>query len=86
MIHCLPRIDADIYQAVESLDPSLGEVEQLKFQGGSSWSSCYACTTSAGNKLFVKTALNRNAEEMFAGEALGLQAMYGESRIHFVKY
>jgi len=74
----LPRIDADIHRAVESLEPSLGEVEQLRFQGGSSWSSCYACTTSGGKNLFIKTALNRNAEEMFAGEALGLQAMYGK--------
>ena len=55
-----------------------GAVTAQKFMGGSSWSSCYAYETAGGGKYFVKVALGRAAEDMFVGEALGLQAMHGE--------
>lgn len=48
-----------------------------KFMGGSGWSSAYVYTTAGGQRYFVKTARGRD-EGMFRGEALGLQAMYGE--------
>lgn len=54
-----------------------GTIAQKKFMGGSSWSSAYIYETSSGSKFFVKTALGRSAEEMFQGEALGLNAMHG---------
>ena len=44
--------------------------------GSSSWSSADTYTTDAGKKFFVKVGLGQDVS-MFAGEALGLQAMYG---------
>lgn len=56
-----------------------GSVSGQKFMGGSSWSSAYVYETTSGKRFFVKTALGRSAEEMFAGEALGLQALHGKT-------
>lgn len=52
-------------------------VTGTKFQGGSSWSSAYVYDTEGGRRLFVKTALGRDPEAMFRGEAEGLRAMHG---------
>ena len=54
-----------------------GRVTGSKFAGGSSWSSAYIYTTASGRRLFVKTALGRDPEAMFRGEAEGLKAMHG---------
>lgn len=51
-----------------------------KFAGGSSWSSAYIYSTDSGRQLFVKTALGRDSQAMFKGEAQGLRAMHGELR------
>lgn len=44
--------------------------------GSSSWASSAVYELKSGQKFFVKQSLGRD-EEMFKGEALGLQAMYG---------
>jgi len=64
-------------------DLGLGTAGDLKYMGGSSWSSCYTCETDNEGKLFVKTALGRSAKDMFEGEALGLRAMYGMPRASY---
>jgi len=46
--------------------------------GGSGWSSATIYTVEDGRQFFVKTARGMEALPMFTGEALGLQAMYGE--------
>lgn len=51
-----------------------GSVISQRVIGGSDWSNCQLFETSSGRKLFVKTGLGA---ELFAGEALGLQAMHG---------
>lgn len=40
----------------------------------------YVYQMTGGQKYFVKLAMGRD-EKMFKGEALGLQAMYGELRM-----
>ena len=59
--------------------PEVGRVTGTRFAGGSSWSSAYIYTTASGRQLFVKTALGRDPEAMFRGEAEGLRAMHGEA-------
>lgn len=54
-----------------------GRVTGTSFAGGSSWSSAYVYRTESGRSLFVKTALGRDADSMFKGEAEGLRAMHG---------
>lgn len=63
---------------IEEHLPEFGRVTGTKFAGGSSWSSAYMYTTDSGRQLFVKTALGRDPEAMFKGEAEGLRAMHGE--------
>lgn len=63
----------------ENMD--VGKVTATKFAGGSSWSSAYVYTTESGKKLFVKTALGRDPEAMFKGEAEGLRAMHATHTI-----
>jgi len=58
--------------------PEFGCITGTKFAGGSSWSSAYIYSTDSGRQLFVKTALGRDPEAMFKGEAEGLRAMHGE--------
>ncbi|GFR48095.1 hypothetical protein Agub_g9780 [Astrephomene gubernaculifera] len=49
--------------------------------GGSGWSSAFVVETQGGQRYFVKTSQGRDdGGSMFRGEALGLQALYGEER------
>ncbi|KAL4458241.1 hypothetical protein ABPG75_013106 [Micractinium tetrahymenae] len=59
----------------------VGKVTGTKFAGGSSWSSAYIYSTSSGRQLFVKTAMGRDPEAMFRGEAEGLKAMHATHTI-----
>jgi hypothetical protein len=52
------------------------EVKGCRGIGSSGWSSQCIYETTDGQKLFAKTSSKR-ASDMFEGEALGLQAMYG---------
>lgn len=54
-----------------------GKVISRSMVSSSSWSSAYVYTTEEGKKLFVKQSSGGD-DGMFRGEALGLQAMYGE--------
>ena len=45
--------------------------------GQSSWATSHRYETDSGKKFFVKMARGQDGS-MFKGEALGLQAMYGE--------
>lgn len=54
----------------------MGKVTGTSFAGGSSWSSAYVYATESGRKLFVKTALGRDPQSMFRGEAEGLRAVH----------
>lgn len=76
---CRRTLDQDIQYTIEK-ELGLGTCGDMKFAGGSSWSSCYIATPSKGPKVFVKTAQGRTAKDMFEGEALGLEAMYGVCR------
>ena len=53
-----------------------GKVVKESLAGSSSWSSAYVYHTESGKKFFVKLSLGRDSS-MFEGEALGLQALYG---------
>lgn len=55
-----------------------GRVTKQQFMGGSGWSSAYVYSMTGGQQYFVKLAVGRD-DAMFRGEALGLQAMYGEA-------
>ena len=57
-----------------------GKVVSRNMVSSSSWSSAYVYTTEGGKKLFVKQSSNGD-DWMFKGEALGLQAMYGEAQM-----
>lgn len=59
----------------ENLD--VGKIVGTSLRGSSGWSSQYEMKTESGEKYFVKTARG-SSETMFKGEALGLQAMYGQ--------
>ncbi len=71
-----PGPAASSVSEVVSQQLGLGEVVEERFQGGSAWSSAYVLRTSTGRRLFAKTARGRS-EDMFRGEALGLQALRG---------
>ena len=60
-----------------------GKVVKESLAGSSSWSSAYVYHTESGKKFFVKLSLGRDSS-MFEGEALGLQALYGN--IHCSMY
>lgn len=62
----------------ENLD--VGKIVGTSQRGSSGWSSQYEMETESGEKYFVKTGRG-SSEEMFKGEALGLQAMYGQYEI-----
>ena len=51
-----------------------GKVVKRSQMGSSGWSTAYVYTLESGKKVFVKQGRDAN---MFQGEALGLQAMYG---------
>ena len=57
-----------------------GKVTKEQLAGSSQWSSAYVYQTENGKKYFVKLSLGRDSS-MFKGEALGLQALYGEVRV-----
>jgi hypothetical protein len=50
--------------------------------GSSGWSMQVVYTGSDGTKFFAKTS-RKSAKDMFEGEALGLEAMYGACRTSF---
>ena len=52
------------------------EVKGSRSIGSSGWSSQLVYTATDGQKFFAKTS-RKSAKDMFEGEALGLQAMYG---------
>lgn len=52
-----------------------GAVVKSKVHGASGWASSSVLETETGARYFVKTSSRDGS--MFAGEALGLQAMYG---------
>ncbi len=54
-----------------------GPVVKSSSLGSSGWSSQYTLHTKSGEKVFAKVAMGEDVV-MFKGEALGLQAMYGE--------
>ena len=54
-----------------------GKVTAEKYMGQSSWATSHRYETDSGKKFFVKMARGQDGS-MFKGEALGLQAMYGE--------
>jgi len=59
-------------------------IKQSSSMGGSSWSSGGKYTSEDGTEFFVKTA-RQSAATMFAGEALGLQAMYATNTLRIPK-
>jgi len=66
--------DDEIHEWVKG---NLGsEVVKSSGMGSSSWATFQRLELANGKKLFVKVCRNRSAEEMFAGEAEGLKAMY----------
>lgn len=56
-----------------------GKVTKEQLEGSSQWSSAYVYDTESGKKYFVKLSHGRDSA-MFKGEALGLQALYGEEQ------
>jgi fructosamine-3-kinase len=56
------------------------EVQDSKGIGTSGWSSQSIYRTTDGQTFFAKMS-RRRASEMFEGEALGLQAMYGVQQL-----
>lgn len=72
--------DCEIRSIEDWIEGNLGKgkVVSRTMVSSSSWSSAYVYTTQSGQKLFVKQSSNGD-EGMFKGEALGLQAMYGEA-------
>ena len=61
------------------------EVSGTSQIGSSGWSSQMVYSTTDGEKFFVKTS-RKSSEQMFVGEAKGLQAMYGMPSLFFVSY
>lgn len=55
-----------------------GKVVSRSQVSSSGWSSAYVYQTDNGTKYFVKQSGSGADKGMFKGEALGLQAMYGE--------
>lgn len=70
---CFCSIDDWIEQNLDS-----GKVTSRNQVSSSSWSSAYVYETDSGTKYFVKQSRGGADEGMFKGEALGLEAMYGE--------
>lgn len=66
------ELDQEITKWCESTSQT---VKSIDWVGSSDWASFRKVTTSGGTTYFVKTS-RRSAQEMFEGEALGLQAMY----------
>jgi protein-ribulosamine 3-kinase len=74
----LPCLRADAAaEWIEANVEGVGKVTGSTFHGSSGWSSAYVYSTESGQKFFVKSSQSRD-DSMFKGEALGLQAMYGE--------
>jgi fructosamine-3-kinase len=65
---------ADVIEAKTGLT-----VEEVNSIGSSGWSSQMIYKTKEGTSFFVKTS-RKTADDMFRGEALGLQAIHGVPR------
>lgn len=78
-IHFACRAGDPAAEWIESHVPEAGAVTGSASMGSSGWSSFRRLQTASGQTFFVKQARGRDAEAMFAGEALGLRALYGAS-------
>lgn len=77
----VPCRTGDVIASVIS-DRTGVDVKGSRSIGSSGWSSQMVYTAADGQKFFAKTS-RKAAKDMFEGEALGLQAMYGAAPFAF---